>query len=957
MRRLMKLVLGLAALLVAVVLLAGWLVLKSSLFLEYRQAKAADLLSALTKSTVAVGGDVAIQLGPTIRIAMERLKLPGDAVDDTNTLLVSHAAFGLDLAELIRGRPEITELFFDGVDADIVFDNEDKANWSDPTHEASAEPETGSSDGVRNFIAFLSERNFQASDSSLLVRNLDTGFVFDLRFDDIIVAPASAAQPLRVRAGGTINGEPVTISGEFPAEGAFLAQAVFETVRMRLSGSRPESGGDFEARLSLDIDEIADLLSIVLLDDQTSGSATLTVDLVQSGAKLGVRDLVSRVSFADGQKLDVRASIDDMSRMDGIDLRVDFQVYPEDRQPPVARTLKELKLVGLRFETKGSLTDAEDSVLTIMWNGIQLDSGGYGPSPIIARGIRRTPEGKLALADVRLLIGDPSSPLLTFEGSVGDALKLAEFDFQGRADIPVGSVLFHEDRPDLETLGRIRGTVRLRENAGTVSVSDVNARLDGSDLWDLSFKASDSSFTERSAADGVVPPLVLDLDMAIPQVAPLLTTLGLEPVDLADVSLNGTLTHSGRQWGLEVGAGAGQSRLDSNLDLRQLGQQIEARGGLFSALLELADLSAVVAALIELSKLEKEERKYATPTDDREVQPLILPREPEPTAPATQDTRRVEPLVLARPETADAEDQTPGAAGGLDQFAMPDPQALTEAGGVALSKTPTFQILDEDEFLRRLDLHYLLDIRTIRGLSGFSSIKSELKSQNGQARLGPLDFNYGGGHFNLDASMDLLNEPDILRVRGSTGGWQIERILSALKIDIAAEGVLNATFDISGNRRSREDFARTLDGSARIGMRDGALGTTLIDLAGLGVLPWLFSSQRRAGYVDITCLDAPLRIVGGTVSSEPLVLETRDVQLVAKSEIDLRNKTIYLEGRPRKIGEPLSRSPWPFTVSGNLAQPDVRLGNLPRRQWRTDGATRMPDNRELCVPDILQLRQ
>jgi hypothetical protein len=80
------------------------------------------------------------------------------------------------------------------------------------------------------------------------------------------------------------------------------------------------------------------------------------------------------------------------------------------------------------------------------------------------------------------------------------------------------------------------------------------------------------------------------------------------------------------------------------------------------------------------------------------------------------------------------------------------------------------------------------------------------------------------------------------------------------------------------------------------------------------------------------------------------------VQLVAKAEVDLRKQTIYLEGRPRKIGQPLSRSPWPFTVSGPLSKPDVNLRSLPRRQWRSDGASEMPETRKLCVPDILQLR-
>ena len=63
-----------------------------------------------------------------------------------------------------------------------------------------------------------------------------------------------------------------------------------------------------------------------------------------------------------------------------------------------------------------------------------------------------------------------------------------------------------------------------------------------------------------------------------------------------------------------------------------------------------------------------------------------------------------------------------------------------------------------------------------------------------------------------------------------------------------------------------------------------------------------------------------------------------------------------ISGQPRKIGEPLSRSPWPFTAKGSMAKPKIKVKDGPRRMKRSDGADTMPAKRKACVPDILQLQ-
>jgi uncharacterized protein involved in outer membrane biogenesis len=148
-----------------------------------------------------------------------------------------------------------------------------------------------------------------------------------------------------------------------------------------------------------------------------------------------------------------------------------------------------------------------------------------------------------------------------------------------------------------------------------------------------------------------------------------------------------------------------------------------------------------------------------------------------------------------------------------------------------------------------------------------------------------------------------------------------------------------------------------MDGSATVRMKNGAIATSLLDLAGLGVIPWLFSKDRRDKYASITCLRAPLAFRDGVLTTDETVVETRDVQLVAYGTINIPGGTLNVAGQPRRIGKPLTRSPWPFTLSGALTKPKVKVKDGPSKLRRVDGANTMPASRVPCVPDILQLRQ
>jgi uncharacterized protein involved in outer membrane biogenesis len=322
----------------------------------------------------------------------------------------------------------------------------------------------------------------------------------------------------------------------------------------------------------------------------------------------------------------------------------------------------------------------------------------------------------------------------------------------------------------------------------------------------------------------------------------------------------------------------------------------------------------------------------APPGQDDGVQPMVLDDEREIQPMVRGDDREVQPMVREDDRTV-------------------QPMVRSE-GGIAQLR----EMIEPSTLLVDTDLEFDIDIDRIVGQKGVTELHSSLTAKNGHFKFGPLTFRYGGGAMNITAQADLGSGSKWLNVVGRGSGWDLGDVFAVADIDMDARGTISADFNISGPFTSPKAFAQNARGNAGIEVSNGAVASSLLELAGLGIMPWLFSDERRQGYTRIVCATAPVRIDGGRVSTEGTVIETESVQFVLYGNVNLRSRQINIHGRPRPVGKPLSRSAWPFNVTGSLNEPKFDLIIGGNRQRRTDGADVMPENRVPCRPDILQLQ-
>lgn len=936
---------------ILIALLAGRLFLAAPVFSDVRRSVVQDILSREIGQPLFIETDVRAFVGTTIHVTVSDVTIPSEEFEDLNLAELKLLAFDVDTLALFGGSFDLDNLKIDGLNVELLVREDGTTSWSEPTGAVS--PDNHADREALQFengiIAFLSDRNADVSSVVVSFEDRGNGFEFLYALEYLALEQMMDRDGMSVSSRGTVNDLPLELEGNYPAGEPFTTSATMGGVSVRFDGKGiPRSeGGGFAGALTLDTGEIGDLLDVLKLNRTIEGTGELSARLVRQGARLGVEDLRTVVGLRNGSEFVLEGNADDLLGSLDFDLTTSGRLFPEGRPPGKATKLKQLELTEYRANIVSEAGNIEFREVHLETNLIEGDLREIGP--ISVDQVRRTETGGLALEGVQAQAGPRDAPYMTARGGINDLFQLKELEFTGTLNAPASLILDGFQNDTVQAFGGIVAEFEVSDATGQLSLSKLEARSDNTDLWTMRASAEAKSFSSVDDVD-------FEVDLDIPDGAAFLSALQLDAVDIGPVEVVAAV--GGRNEGIEtrLSLAVRESRIETTLNtsVGPEGQPI-VRGTVRSPLLNMRDLENTVKSAAQLVSMDPAGGSSGSTSGkpaEREVQPLVLDLDyagPEPDqAPTGNDTRVVQPLVLEQPETSSDVVKTE-----LDERGRTIQPLVLDHQPADGELTDLF---DPEEIGRDLDLEIGIEIERIVGQAGVSKLSSALVSKGGRADLGPLEFSYGGGYFKVGAALDFVDAPQLVRVTGATSGWDLGEILDSVGAGIKARGKLNARFDLTGRHDSPSGFLNSMSGAATISMTDGAIATSLLELAGLGLFPWLFSNELQQGYTSIACVVAPLQVNSGKVSSNAIVAETRRVQLVAAGTIDWVRDSISLRGEPRPLGRPLNRSPWPFEVSGRLSNPDFRLrhNSILQSIFSGSGTVRFPEGRTPCKPDALQ---
>lgn len=930
-----RILLGLAALCVAVVAF-GWSVLAVPYFSEFRRTLVSKVLSEQIGQPLIVNGDVSVVVGRTSRVRAQGVQIPSENIADIDLAKLDNFDFEINLLALLDRKIDLNNLFVDGLQVNLLVTEDGTTSFNErekdaigyksqaPKEETNDKPDEDARirDGQGGLIAFLRSRTVSFTNIGLVIDDATTGFEYDFSLNEFTLDQIENGSTLIVASDGTVNGQPFVLEGNYPNAAPFSTRAEFGTALFTFDGEPlpAENGGGFVGQLDFDIVSIGDLLDVLKLKRSLDGSGSLSARIENKAGTTAALEILAELELAKGQLISLSGDIENLDAFDGIDLQVDTRLHPENAPPPRATELAELKLTQTTTRIVSQQDGVELDGLVLSTNAFEHDLETVGPVSIGR--IRRTSEGTLALERISLQAGPLDDPILQAHGDIHNVLELNNLAFAGEVNAPASFFLIGLDDAAAEAFGGVVAEFEIDDATGVLRVTRLVGQAVDTDVWSM---AADIKVGDVKTFDG----LAADFSLGIASGAEFLAALGLEPVDTGALELNLSVSGEDSRWNGEFGLAAGTSSVNSSVSFGDEEGRPTIRSSVISDRLALADLEAARSGLIELAKIGKQTNTAETDASENS---------------ADQDANEVELQPLVLPETT-----TEGEAG--KKSANPD-----KNGGEKAAEPEMERIVKFNEFLKETDIYGTIEFREISGVRGVTSLASELVSEGGKARLGPVEFTYGSGYFNFEAQADVIEAPQYVSLAGATSGWTLAELLKIAGVSFDADGDLSGRFNVSGNLSSVETFLETMVGSATVEMLDGKVATSLLELAGLGIFPWLFSDEFRQGYTDVVCVNVPVNIDRGAIAFDQVVAETKSVQLVAKGGVNVKQDTISMRAEPRPVGKPLARSAWPFEVFGKLSDPRFKLDIGGSRSERADGADVMPSDRTPCQPDILQLQ-
>ncbi len=907
-------IIGLVALLAFAAVAFVWLLFAAPMFSDMRRDLVERVLSEQIGRPLLVNDDVSVALGRTSYIYVGGVVIPSLTMPEAALVELNLLELELDIAALANRRLHFDNLVVEGLQANLLTAEDGTTSWrtdrptrrpeSEETVSTEDQEDVASADSTNEsgtegggILNFLSDKNVSFTSIGLNIDDKVSGFSFVFDLQSLALEQVDNGQRTKVSGSGSVNGQVFEIEGDYPHAAPFTTRASFGEMTVSYDGEpfSADEGGGYRAVLEMDTGEFGDFLDVIGLERVLEGNGQLQAELVSQDA-LKIEAFTTTVSLEDGQKLEAEGSIDDLYTAQGVDLLFNARLHPEGQPPPAAKSIQELKFTGFEMHMVGSLASFEFEKLLFQTNAFDQGLDVIGPASI--ESIRRMPDGRLAMLGIALQAGPIEEPVLKAEGAILDLLQLQDVTFDGELNGPAKLILPNLDEEYVDQFGGIKADFNISNAGGPVSLNRFNATTYGTDLWALDLALSVNELRGLAGLD-------FDVELDIDDSAEFLTAVNLQPVEIGALAIDAETSKQGEDFDAAIQFEAGSSHLLAALDAKFPEGASVVRGNITSERLDLNDLKNLTAVLDQLKSLVGETAKEP----EAEVQPLVLPKETD-----------VQPLVLPKEKGKPAD------------------------------------LLDVQRVLREADVEVRIEFKEIAGQQGVTSVSSQLSAKEGTVDFGPLQMAYGGGNFSLRAVMDLIDSPDWLSLSGSTSGWEFGEILDELGIGIEAYGRLSGEFNVSGSTASGKAFVNSMRGNASLSMSQGYISTSLLELAGLGIFPWLFSEEFRQGYTDITCVVAPVDIQAGRVSSNSIVIETGSVQLVARGQVDWLNDSIALRAEPRRVGKPLSRSAWPFDVTGQLSSPKFKLDVGGSRSKAPEGADAMPVDRQPCVPDINQLQ-
>jgi uncharacterized protein involved in outer membrane biogenesis len=241
------------------------------------------------------------------------------------------------------------------------------------------------------------------------------------------------------------------------------------------------------------------------------------------------------------------------------------------------------------------------------------------------------------------------------------------------------------------------------------------------------------------------------------------------------------------------------------------------------------------------------------------------------------------------------------------------------------------------------------------GVKPLRDLRTHLALQGGVLQLTKLQATVAGGQFSGSTSLDANQQPALWGVELQLRQVDLVGWLPALRTDPGRAqakgqggkalkqrrhaarqggnqevlayltGSLDGQVQVTGRGRSAAEILATLDGNARLVLRDGSLSHLATEVAGLDLAQALGVLVQSDRPLPLRCARLDLKLEQGVARPRLAVLDNSDSTISVDGQVDLRDESLALRATVKpKDFSPLSLRA-PIVVGGTLAAPTATV--------------------------------
>jgi len=254
-----------------------------------------------------------------------------------------------------------------------------------------------------------------------------------------------------------------------------------------------------------------------------------------------------------------------------------------------------------------------------------------------------------------------------------------------------------------------------------------------------------------------------------------------------------------------------------------------------------------------------------------------------------------------------------------------------------VSNQDIHQIDISDDFVHAIRAKIDVDIAHIAGGRGIGKsaghIRATANYQNGVILVDPLKMRFLNGVITSRIHTDTRKTPLSHTIQGNVSKLSLGSLLRQMQLPQLVSGSLNLNFKLALAGNTSSQALNSASGDVSGSIWGGVLETGLLNLSGLNLVSLLMTKPKAAGRTEFVCVVFPLQFKNGRGSTRSFVLETKFVQAVGVGSLDIRKDRIDMRFQPRPKVKEVVEIVSPFTVTGPLNAPHIKLdkGGVARR--------------------------